>query len=280
MKDGDTYYVYSTGGNLPSITSKDMTTWVSGKEVLPNGTPAWARKDVPSNDGHDIWAPDLILINGLYYMYYAINGGKQSAIGLLTSPTLDPTASNYNWTDRGPVIVNSATDQYMCIDPAPYFDTAGDLWLSWGSGYIFKSWQAEIFEIRLDKTTGLRSDNVIHQVEYGHIEASYVYYHASYYYLFWNSGGCCDGVKSTYEIHVARSSAVTGPYVDKNGAQNASLIFIASNGDVHGPGQIGVLDQGSTSYFSYHYYNANSQCILGIGTLNWGSDGWPTAGAF
>jgi arabinan endo-1,5-alpha-L-arabinosidase len=278
IKDGNTYYVYATGYNIPSLTSTDRIHWTQGKVVLPNGTPAWARKAVPGNDGHDIWAPDVIYNNGLFYLYYAIAGNKYyTAIGLVTSPTLNPNASNYKWTDRGEVIGTNTSDQYAAIDPAPYFDTSGNMWLSWGSGYSFSSTEPSIFEIQLNKNTGLRADNVLHAVLNGHDEASYVYHHGSYYYLFWNTGGCCYGTASTYVIHVARSTLLTGPYMGSSGSGHPSNIFLASHDNVHGPGQIGILDEGGTSYYTYHYYNASGNPVLGEGVLNWSSSGWPIA---
>lgn len=280
IKDGSKYYFYSTGNNIPSKVSSDGIHWTAGKSVLPSsGTPAWARKAVPGNDGHNVWAPDVIYNNGLFYLYYALAGNKYyTAIGLVTSPTLDQSASNYKWTDRGEVIGTAGSSQrYSAIDPAPYFDASGNMWLSWGSGYIFKSTEPQIFEIRLNKSTGLRADNVIHAVSNGHEEASYVYHHGSYYYLFWNTGGCCSGAASTYTIHVARSTSVTGPYVGSSGAANSSNVFIASHGNIHGPGQIGILDTGSTSYYTYHYYPNSGFSVLGEGVLGWSSSGWPVA---
>ena len=278
IKDGNTYYVYATGYNIPSLTSTDRIHWKQGKVVLPNGTPAWARKAVPGNDGHNIWAPDVIYNNGLFYLYYAIAGNKYyTAIGLVTSPTLDPNASNYKWTDRGEVIGTNTSNRFSAIDPAPYFDASGNMWLSWGSGYIYKATEPQIFEIRLNRSTGLRADNVLHPVSNGHEEASYVYHHGSYYYLFWNTGGCCSGTASTYLIHVARSTSVTGPYVGSRGTANSSNTFLASHGNVHGPGQIGILDEGGTSYYTYHYYNASGYPVLGEGVLGWSSSGWPVA---
>jgi len=280
IKDGDSYYVYTTGNDIPMLTSTDRIHWKRGKSVLSNGTPAWARKVVPENDGHDIWAPDVIEINNLFYLYYAISGGKNCAIGLVTSPTLNPSAPNYKWTDRGEVMGTSPSDRYSAIDPAPFFDESGNLWLSWGSGYVFHFTDPEIFLIRLDKNTGLRdpTDTKLYPVVEGHVEASYIYLSKGFYYLFWNTGGCCSGINSTYLIHTARSNTVTGPYLDKNGKPNSSVTFLASHGGVHGPGQIGVLVEDSVEYFSYHYYNASGIPILGEDVLEWGSDGWPVAG--
>jgi len=281
IKDGDSYYVYTTGNDIPMLTSTDRIHWKRGQVVLPNGTPAWARKIVPENDGHNIWAPDIIEINGLFYLYYAISGGKTSAsIGLVTSLTLDPSAANYKWTDRGEVIGNTAVDRYSTIDPAPFLDIDGNLWLSWGSGYVYQYTDPEIFLIKLDKNTGLRdpTDSKLYPVVDGHVEASYVYLNNGFYYLFWNTGGCCNGVNSTYLIHTARSSSITGPYVDKNGKPASSVTFLSSHGNVHGPGHMGVLNDGSMEYFSYHYYNASGVPVLGEDVLEWGSDGWPVAG--
>ena len=67
--------------------------------------------------------------------------------------------------------------------------------------------------------------------EFEWIEAPYVHKNNGFYYLFVNWFGCCNGVDSTYEIHIGRSNSITGPYVDKNGVDmrlggNMFLFFI------------------------------------------------------
>ena len=42
------------------------------------------------------------------------------------------------------------------------------------------------------------------------IEAPFLFKHNSIYYLFVNWFGCCNGIDSTYEIHVGRSDIRTG----------------------------------------------------------------------
>jgi MYXO-CTERM domain-containing protein len=108
-------------------------------------------------------------------------------------------------------------------------------------------------------------------LEQGHKEGSYVYYHGGYYYLFWQTGSCCSGTASTYEINMARATAITGPYTDDR-------IFYASTGDVHGPGQIGIYSCGGVERFTYHYY-PTAESILGENELTWSSDDWPVVGA-
>jgi hypothetical protein len=173
------------------------------------------------------------------------------------------------------VVSNDTSATYCTIDPAPVLDAAGNLWLAWGSGYSHASTDNTIFVTRLDNSTGLPSsaDTVKpgHALAQGHIEASYVQYHGGYYYLFWNSGGCCDGASSTYTIHVARSQAITGPY-------SGARVFYASTGSIHGPGHIGIYDGCGASRFTYHYYPDTGGSVLGENELAWGSDGWPVVG--
>ena len=42
-------------------------------------------------------------------------------------------------------------------------------------------------------------------------------YFKGYYYLFASTGTCCEGLKSTYQTVVGRSSSLWGPYLDKQG---------------------------------------------------------------
>jgi beta-xylosidase len=231
---------------------------------------------VPSNDGSDVWAPDVIYNpdTGLFSLYYSVanwDDTTRSAVGLATSPTLNPSAANYHWTDRGVIIAQkSSTAGFSAIDPAPFFDANGNMWMSFGSGYSTNNRPHGINIIALDRNTGLQSSNqtLYTQLSCG-CEASYVQYHSGYYYLFWNTGGCCDGSSSTYTIHVARSTSVTGPYTEK------SSKFYSSTGTIHGPGHIGILSENGKDYYSYHYYPNSGGSVLGFGTITWGSDGWP-----
>jgi arabinan endo-1,5-alpha-L-arabinosidase len=276
------YYVYSTGGGM--ISSPDRINWTTGTSPFPNGVPTSVKNLIPSNQG--IWAPDVLFVNNTYYLYYAVAAadGTKSAIGLLTSPTLDPSVSGYKWTDAGVVISDSdKVDLRTSIDPCPVLDASGNLWLSYGSGYANGATWSDptIFLVQLNPSTGLQlnpSSPTLYPVADGHIEASYVHYHGGNYFLFWNSGGCCSGTASTYTIHVAESPSITGPYVDKSGTVGASETFLETHGSVHGPGQIGIYTLEGSDSFSYHYYPNSGGAVLGMQTLLWGTDGWPSAG--
>jgi beta-xylosidase len=264
------FYVFSTGGGSKSST--DGLVWTEGPALFPSGIPTATTSLVLDNKG--LWAPDAIYLNGQYYIYYSI-ANNACAVGLVTTPTLDPTSSRYKLTDRGAVVSNPTGATYCTIDPCPALDASGNLWLSFGSGYSKPSTDNTIYIIRLDNTTGLPLAGTTPPgtaLKPGHIEASYVYYHGGYYYLFWNSGGCCNGASSTYEIHVARAQTITGPYT-------GDQLFYQSNGSIHGPGQIGIYDQCGADRFTYHYYPDTGQSVLGENELSWSSDGWPVPGA-
>jgi len=87
--------------------------------------------------------------------------------------------------------------------------------------------------IQLDPATGKRlaSDPMLYALAYNKsIEASYIYRHGNFYYLFVNWGICCRGVESTYEIRVGRSEKITGPYLDKAAricSKTAAVCFLA-----------------------------------------------------
>ncbi|MEG1328493.1 MAG: family 43 glycosylhydrolase, partial [Janthinobacterium sp.] len=55
-KEGDTYYLYSTGPGITFYSSKNMRDWRPEGRVFA-GQPTWAKTAAPSFDDH-IWAPD------------------------------------------------------------------------------------------------------------------------------------------------------------------------------------------------------------------------------
>jgi autotransporter-associated beta strand protein len=218
-------------------------------------------------------------MNNQYYLYYAVSsfGSQISGIGLATSPTLNPSDSNYGWTDHGPVIESVNGSAYNTIDPSILQDTDGKVWMSFGS-----FWNG-IYLTQLNPTTGLRLSNATptHLAFNSSIEASYIYKRNGFYYLFVNFGACCQGTSSTYNIRVGRSTSITGPFVDQNGVNmlnSGGTLFLGNDGTKIGPGQVGIISQGDLDQFSYHYYDGNRSgaATYGLHTLYWTSDNWPS----
>ncbi|HTS16378.1 MAG TPA: glycosyl hydrolase 53 family protein [Verrucomicrobiae bacterium] len=278
VKCKDEYWMFGTGDGITSAHSKDLATWEDGPSVFAN-LPAEVAAAVPAHRGNRAWAPDVMRIGKQYRLYYAVSiwGKNTSAIALATNPTLDPSDPRFHWTDQGVVVQSGEGDNFNAIDPAITQDARGGFWLAFGSYW------SGIKLVRLDPETGKRStrDDTMYSLAHsGSIEASYIYRRGKYYYLFVDWGQCCRGTNSTYNIRIGRSETITGPYVDRDGKdmlRGGGSLFLGSEGSFIGPGHAGIVSDGKREWFSCHFYDANRGGIstLGIGRVEWGSDGWP-----
>jgi len=286
IKCKDEFWVFPTGRGVPSLHSKDLVNWERGPAIFTN-TPSWVAEAVPANRGMNFWAPDVTYINGRYLVCFSASsfGKCVSGIGLVTSPTLDPADPSYHWTDQGMIVASAAADDFNAIDPAIFHDANnGSLWLTFGSFW------SGIKMLQLDPQTGKRiaPDSPLYSLaHYDSIEASYLYQHDGYYFLFVNWGMCCRGTNSTYSIHVGRSKKVTGPYLDREGKDmlyGGGSLFLDSTGPYIGPGHAGIIVDHGTNWFSCHYEAApgpgtpgqrRGGSPLAVMPLRWRSDHWP-----
>lgn len=278
VKCRDEYWVFYTGRGVPSYRSKDLVKWEAGPAVFTNA-PDWIARAVPDNRRMYYWAPDVIHWRGQYLLYYAVStfGRNRSAIGLATNPTLDPADPQFHWTDQGLVVQSAETDNFNTIDPAITQDGDGHLWLAFGSYW------SGIKLIQLDPDTGKPAATnapLFSLASNDSIEASYIYNHDGFYYLFVNWGRCCRGTNSTYEIRVGRSPKITGPYLDKNGTDlmaSGGSLFLATDGSFIGPGHAGIVSDGTADWLSCHFYDGTRHGLptLAILPLRWDTHGWP-----
>lgn len=277
VKHNGVYWTFATGRGVSSLRSTDLVHWQRGPAALPE-PPAWITDIVPDQRGH-FWAPDVIEVDDRWLLYYSVSAfGKQtSAIGLATSPTLDPDDPEYAWTDQGIVIQTDDDSDYNAIDPGIIRDEDGRLWMVLGSFW------SGIKLVELDPKTGKRiaPDSPIHALAHKEqIEAAAVYHHGGRYYLFLNWGWCCRGVRSTYNIRVGRSREITGPYLDRDGVDmldGGGTLVLETDGEFIGPGHPGILQESGRFLLSYHYYDGNERgrSRLAIRPLEWDEEGWP-----
>ena len=277
--DGN-YYVFGTGRGISVLTSSNGFDWQRGGRVFDR-IPDSVKSFVPKNDGQSVWAPDIIKLNGQYYLYYAISSWGQyvSAVGLMTNPTLNTNDPNFKWTDRGMVVHSVEGENLNAIDPGVCMAPDGTLWICYGS------YHGNIELVQLNPKTGLRIKPKSRVwIIANQSEASDIIYHDGYFYLFVNRGSCCQGANSTYNIRVGRSKKITGPYLDRYGenmADGSGTLFIAAEGRDIGPGHFGLLIDDGVEKFSCHYeaeLGRNGRSILDIRPLLWTLDGWPLPG--
>lgn len=275
------YWCFSTGIGVQSLVSDDLTNWRIGPPLFDK-SPSWVNDVVPGQRGY-FWAPDAIRLGDRYLVYYSVSAfGKQtSAIALASSPTLDPNAPDYHWTDHGIVVQTDESSDHNAIDPCIFLAPDDKLWMAYGSFW------SGIKLVELDPNTGKRiaSDSPLYSVAHkSEIEASALYFHNGTYYLFVNWGHCCRGVRSTYNIRVGRSKSITGPYLDRDGVDmnnGGGTLVLETRGHAIGPGHAGFLAKDGELLLSYHYYDANMRGTpqLGINRVKWDAAGWPVVEA-
>jgi arabinan endo-1,5-alpha-L-arabinosidase len=290
VKEGRTYYVYGTGGHyLTTKTSPDLIHWTAGPPATPV-LPGWAQAAVPGTK--DMWAPDLSFWMGRWHLYYALStfGSNRSAIGLFTSPTLDPKRPDYGWRDEGLIIRSTTSDNYNAIDPNYFTDADGHHWLALGS-----FWDGiKLFELNSSgklKSPGEQPFSLARRLAPkdgpAPVEGAYLIRHGGYYYLFASYDYCCKGVNSTYYTAYGRSRDVTGPYLGRDGSSmlegRGTIILrgdLQEKARFRGPGHNGFLhDDDGKDYLVYHAYDKNSHGAptLRISPVRWTADGWPEA---
>lgn len=129
----------------------------------------------------------MVKVGSLYHLYYTVStfGNQNSAIGLATSPSMDPGT----WTDLGSTgVASDPTKNYNAIDAAVI--QAGGKW------YMnFSSFWDGIFQVALD-SAAKKSSGTPYNIEYNSTgtrpsEGASMFYRSPYYYLLWSSGICC-----------------------------------------------------------------------------------------
>ena len=124
---GNTYFAYATNsvaGNIQIIQSTNLTSWTAVGNALP-ALPSWAAPDAT-------WAPAVALIGGAYVLYYAAlvagPGGGEECISVATATQ---PQGPFNDSSTAPLECQPALAG--SIDPSPFIDTDGKVYLTWKS---------------------------------------------------------------------------------------------------------------------------------------------------
>lgn len=277
VRSGNTFFLFHTGPLLPLKVSSNLLDWEAMGAAFER-VPTWIPETLP--DVTDLWAPDLAEFGGLFHLYYAAStfGTGVSCIGHAT--TIDLRIDS-TWEDQGPIICSDVEEivDWDAIDPSTFVGEDGDRYM------VFGSYSSGVKLIRL-AADGSRADDSLVALAARPIEvalqAPAAVYRDPYYYLFVTFGRCCAGVDSTSSIRVGRSSAVTGPYQDKDGLpmlEGGGSILIDGNVRFPGAGASSVFEIDERMFMAYHAYDANAagRAVLRISELTWDTDEWPLA---
>lgn len=300
IKQGETFYLFSTGIGIQVWSSPDLKIWKAENPVFPN-PPSWAVDAVQGFQGH-IWAPDISFHNGQYYLYYSVSafGKNTSCIGLVINKTLNPEDPEFKWVDHGKVIQSyPGRTNWNAIDPNLIYDEVGIPWLIFGSfwdglqivqlnkqltgvanGKLPITLASRNSENKLESLSAI--DNNPKDAGENAIEAPFVFRKQNSYFLFASIDYCCKGINSTYKMIVGRSNKVSGPYLDREGKPlriGGGTILMTGNSDWHGVGHNAVVSYGDIDLLIFHAYDANDKGRpkLRIFKLSWDKDGWPQA---
>lgn len=288
-REGDTYYVFSTGPGITYYESSDLKHWKLVGRVFPD-EPSWARRIAPGFNGH-LWAPDIFHKNGHFYLYYSVSsfGKNTSGIGVVVNKTLDPSSPDYRWVDHGMILQSIPhRDNWNAIDPAIVEGGDGTVWMSFGSFWDgLKLVKLDSSLVRLAEpqewhSLARRPGNPLEpddQAGIGAIEAPYIFRKNGYYYLFVSFDKCCRGMESDYKIMVGRSKSVSGPYFDKDGKSmlaGGGTLVLAGNEDWVALGHNAAYTFDDKDYLVFHAYETADNALqkLRILPISW-EDDWP-----
>ncbi len=291
-KDGDTYYIFSTGSGISVMSSKDLKTWKKEKSIFETA-PNWTKEALPGFN-NDIWAPDIIYYQNEYHLFYSCNalpGKPHAAIGHATNRTLNPKNKDFKWVDNGKIVQSVLNrDMWQAIDPNVIFDENRTPWLAFGS-----FWDGIKLVKLTDDLNKLKEPEEWHSLarrpsqkkmyeyslEDSQIEAAFIYKHKNYYYLFVSFDMCCRGVNSDYKIAVGRSEKVTGPYLDKVGFSmldgGGTVISIGDGKKWAALGHNSVYKMEGKDYLLAHGYSIPDKGVskLIITEIAWDENEWP-----
>ena len=270
--DDGLFYCFGTGGIM--LQSEDACVWNVYKNPVVS-RPSWG-DGYYQNKTPMIWAPDVVKIKDKWIYYYALSAWDgPCGIGYAVADEITGEFVDMGRLfDSGEVGGEYSLGVNNAIDPQVFVDDDQKVYMVFGS---FRG----IYIVQLtDDGMGLYQG---HSYQYQHktliagaptawdgaqFEGSYIFKKDGYYYYMGSSGNCCNGVNSTYNVRVARSKNILGPYKDSDKkdlrlSQGTStygdmVVFSkGSNMNVKGPGHNSVLKDDAGEYWIYgHAYIA------------------------
>ena len=244
------YYATGTSSewapHYPVFESKDLVNWTQTGHVF-NKKPAWTV--------NSFWAPEFFVNpnSGRVFCYYT---ARQADSNISYIGVASAKSPHHEFTDHGPLVEwgTEAIDAFV-------WDDSGQLYISW-KAYGLDDRPIEILGSRLsadglrlegEPFTMLRDDRRIG------MEGQYHFERDGWWYIVYAARGCC-GPRSDYEVWVARSRSVEGPYETYEG----NPILWAGAGDFKSCGHgTGVETPDGRIFYLCHAYRPEGGFHLG-----------------
>jgi hypothetical protein len=125
VRDGSTYYVYTTagrGGHIPVLESTDLQHWSSMGDALPV-LPSWEQPG-------QTWAPGVIVLQNQFVMFYATERASDGEECISEATSIFPVGPFVD-NGTGPLICQSGLGG--SLDPDPFVAADGTPYLYWKS---------------------------------------------------------------------------------------------------------------------------------------------------
>ena len=263
IRFGEWYYAAGTSSewapHYPIFKSQDLVGWEACGHIFAK-KPEWTKSS--------FWAPELFVHNGKVYAYYTARKASDnvSCIGVAVA---DSPESEF--IDYGPVVEfgSEAIDAFVLEDN-------GELYISW-KAYGLDKRPIELLASKLS-ADGLELEgepfSLLVDEEQQGMEGQHWLKIGDYYYIVYAVKGCC-GPGSDYEVAVARSKSLRGPYEKYSG--NPILKGDAENVLSIGHGTIVTAEDGRM-YYMCHAYLRGERFYAGrqpfLQEIALGEDGW------
>ncbi len=285
LRVGDRYVAYGTGSAVDGrffevLVSDDLATWrrVGG-----------ALQPVADELGTDYWAPEVVVDQGRYWMYYSVGFGDQGH-HLRVAVADEPEGP---FTDQG---VNLTPHERFAIDPHPFRDPQTGQWYLYYARDVLDAARVGT-HLAVDEMATMSSlraephvvvapsaDWQIYQRDrpmYGAvydwhtIEGPAVVFRQGRYYCLYSAGSW---LNESYAVGWAVATSPLGPWTEPTGDRGRLLTTVP--GRVRGPGHNSIVTTpGGTDMVVYHAWDAaGERRQMWIDPLAWDADGPTTSG--
>ena len=257
--DGNWYLVHTNEGgqNVPMLTSPDLVNWTPAGDALPD-LPGWA---VPGKT----WAPEISATYPHHYVLFYSAADRRSGRECVGRAVAETAQGPYRDDSPTPLVCPEA--QGGAIDPSPFRDSDGSLWLLWkndGNAIGADTW---LWSQRLS-ADGRRlvgqPARLLKQTrtwEGALVEGPFFWRHGGTLFLFFAANAYAS---KTYAEGYAVCTAPTGACVEA--PENPIL---RSNTYAAGPGHASMIVSGGRTWLLYHAWQPGREGTAEPGRQLW-----------